>query len=162
MHRRDVLLSIGALATEGMRTRAIAGDARMDEFEGRKAEIYAKAIADFPFRRLEVRGEDALSTWEKYKTAGQGVPVVIGDDESVVRLMALFDAADPFPWKSPAQIIDAAARIKIPEDLFARRGQEVMENRKATEELLSGPNEKLPTIIEKRDDQGHVIEHLIQ
>ena len=35
------------------------------DVDRRRAEMYAKAFASFPFERIEVRGEDALSTWQK-------------------------------------------------------------------------------------------------
>ena len=129
----------------------------MDDFERRKAEIYAKAIADFPYKHIEVRGEDALSSWEELKAAGGGVPVVIGDDESMVRIMDQFDPSDAFPRKSTAEILDAAARLKIPDDLFARRNSENIEDREATEKLLSGPDANLPSVVETRDDEGHIV-----
>jgi hypothetical protein len=59
---------------------------REDELERRTAEVYAKAIAKFPFERVEVRGEDALETWQKLKTQRRGTPVVIGNDASVANL----------------------------------------------------------------------------
>jgi hypothetical protein len=43
-----------------------------------------KALANFSFEIVEARGEDALATWQELKTAGRGVPVVVGNLEGVL------------------------------------------------------------------------------
>ena len=44
------------------------------------AEWRAQALANFPFEIVETSGESAFATWKELKTAGRGVPVVVGAD----------------------------------------------------------------------------------
>ena len=125
------------------------------EVDRRRAEMYAKAFASFPFERIEVRGEDALSTWRKLKAERRGTPVVLGDDDSVVNLTTAFDPL--LPQKSVAEIVDASSRVRIPDDLFARREAASAFSKAHLEKLLSGPDSELPTIISRDDGQGFIV-----
>ena len=80
----------------------------------------------FPFERVATTGARALATWEQLKSAGRGVPVMIGDDESVGIISVHFNPE----WvsyignrvkMSVADILAAAQRICHPEDLVAER-----------------------------------------
>jgi hypothetical protein len=75
-----------------------------------------------PFERIATTGDRALATWEQLKNAGRGVPVVIGNDESVGILAIEFN---PNPlWPKRLSLVDtlaAAERIRHPEDLVAER-----------------------------------------
>ena len=124
-----------------------------------RAEMYAKAYTSFPFERIEVRGEDALSTWQKLKVERRGIPVVLGDDNSLVNLSTPFDQSIPFPRKSVAEIVDAASRIRVPGDLFARREAENASSKAYLEKLLAGPDSDLPTIITRDDGQGYIVSY---
>jgi len=72
----------------------------------------------FPFERVATTGVRALATWEELKTAGRGVPVVIGNDESVEILSEAFNSLRP---KKPslAEILAAADSIGYPGGLIA-------------------------------------------
>jgi hypothetical protein len=49
----------------------------------------------FPFERVATTGEQALATWGELKTTGRGVPVVIGNGESVGILTNAFNPLRP-------------------------------------------------------------------
>ena len=51
-----------------------------EERRRRYNEAREKAIATFPFERVQTSGELALSTWQQLKRAGRGFPVVLGGD----------------------------------------------------------------------------------
>jgi hypothetical protein len=80
-----------------------------------------KALANFSFERVEVRGEDALATWEALKTAGRGVPVVVGNLESLLNPFGpgYFERLKPVQ-----ETIAAANAIRFPQDLVKMRRDE--------------------------------------
>ena len=88
-----------------------------------------KALANFSFEIVEARGEDALATWQELKTAGRGVPVVVGNLEGVL---------NPFcpgyyeRLKPVQETIAAASAIRFPQDLIKMRRDEYVA---ATERL---------------------------
>jgi Domain of unknown function (DUF4253) len=155
LRRRDILLSAAATALVAPGLTAI-GQNRSDNFDRRKAEIDAKAIADFPFKRVVVRGEDALPTWQKLKAAGEGVPVVLGNDDAVVTMMAAFDPTALKHEKSVPDILRAAATIKFPADLMAKRQSEDAIVSAETRTLVSGPDSSLPRVYENKNATGKV------
>ena len=77
-----------------------------------------KALANFPFEIVETSGEDALARWEELKTAGRGVPVVVGNLAGVLQPFS----ADEHAMQRPVQETLAAANsIHIPEGLLKMR-----------------------------------------
>src|SRR5438132_1571036 len=54
-----------------------------DDQNRRAAESVAK---DFPFELLTVPGKEALSTLDRLRSERQGAPVILGSDESLVRI----------------------------------------------------------------------------
>src|SRR6267378_4039295 len=82
-----------------------------------------KALANFSFEIVEARGEDALAKWEELKTAGRGVPVVVGDLEGVLNP---FSPGYYETLKPVQETITAANAIRFPQDLIKmRRDQDV-------------------------------------
>src|SRR5262249_43397693 len=61
-----------------------------EEYKQQADEARAKALATFPFERVEVTGEEALAAWERLKRAGRGLPVVLGSDGAVADLTIHF------------------------------------------------------------------------
>jgi Domain of unknown function (DUF4253) len=124
---------------------------RIAEAKAREAEWEAKAVADFPFERVETHGDRALATWEQLKAAGRGSPVVLGDDKSVAAtIRALQTNLHPMrPNKrTVAEILSAADGIEHPKDLINNRQQEQVRARKYLDELLErDPNARLPQMI---------------
>jgi hypothetical protein len=77
-----------------------------------------KALANFSFEIVETRGEDALAKWEELKTAGRGVPVVVGDLEGVLNP---FSPGYYEKLKPVQETIAAASAIRFPQDLAQMR-----------------------------------------
>lgn len=134
----------------------------MNDPEKQRAEWRAKASAAFPFERIEVRGADAFAAWQKLKAEGHGVPVIIGDDTTLDRMMEPFDPSDTYPSRPVTEVLAAAAGLKMPDDLFGRRRNEDLETAKAAAELMSKPDAELPTVIETRDANGNITGHMVQ
>jgi hypothetical protein len=122
----------------------------VDDYQQRAAKYNAEAIASFPFKRVQVRGADALDAWQRLKAENRGTPVVIGDDDSLAHLAEPFHPANPLPTKSVSEILDAASRIKFPDDLFAMRRAEDAEAAAALAKLATGPEAHLPVITESK------------
>jgi hypothetical protein len=80
-----------------------------------------KALANFSFEKVEARGEDALATWEALKTAGRGVPVVVGNLEGVLNP---FGPGFYERLKPVQETIAAANAIRFPQDLIKMRRDE--------------------------------------
>jgi hypothetical protein len=49
--------------------------------ERRALEYRQKALLPFPLKLIETTGYEALAKWQELKSAGQGLPVVLGEDE---------------------------------------------------------------------------------
>ena len=77
----------------------------------------AEARARFPYEIVETTGENALAKWEELKSAGRGVPVIVGDDVDNVLRPFLPDASEPLIAVS--EQLSAADAIRFPEDLGA-------------------------------------------
>jgi hypothetical protein len=117
-----------------------------EEIKRRNDESNAKALANFAFERVEVPGERAMATWEQLKSAGRGVPVVIGDDDSFGNLLVPFGPAWP-NQRLAAEIIAAADGIRHPESLAAYKAREEAKAEYLTQSFKSRPDAPLPTII---------------
>lgn len=48
------------------------------EFKRRAEEYKAKALANFPFKLIEVDGSEAYAKWQELRQANHGTPVIIG------------------------------------------------------------------------------------
>jgi Domain of unknown function (DUF4253) len=110
-------------------------------------EARAKAIATFPFERVETGGAEALATWERLNGAGRGFPVVLGSDEHVAGVAD--DLRSNYPETHPArrsaeEILAAAARLRHPEDLIAKRVLEEARGREYLQQLFANPDTRLP------------------
>jgi hypothetical protein len=85
-------------------------------------KIRAQAIATFPYERIETTGELALATWQELRPEGRSSPVVLGGDEEVAHLMGC--ASLERAWRGAEGILAAAAGMRHPEGLVARRAEE--------------------------------------
>lgn len=144
MRRRDFLIGwlVGALyPVLGGKSDAVAAPLTRDG-------IRAKALADFPFERVETTGERALAEWEQLQGAGRGVPVVIGGDDDLSTLMDPFSL--PAELRGTVQdVLDAAGRVHFPEDLASKRAAEEAEARERLRKAIEGaPDVPLPTMTE--------------
>jgi hypothetical protein len=82
MRRRTVIggLVSSAVLNAVPRSNGMAADT--NEYDRRAQEYVAKALANFPFELVETTGENAFAKWQELKTAGRGIPVIIGGDEN--------------------------------------------------------------------------------
>jgi hypothetical protein len=124
VRRRQILTGFAgaALAVAGIGRSVSAAEPGAEERERRAAEVRRKAIAAFPFERVETSGERALATWQELRTAGRGAPVVLGDDESTARLTSAFDPTSADSG-TVADTLSKAERVRYPEDLAAPGAQ---------------------------------------
>jgi hypothetical protein len=120
-----------------------------EEYERHADEARAKALAAFPFERVETSGEEALVTWERLKRAGRGFPVVLGSDGAVADLMIHFRPDWPGS-RSVEEILAAADGLRHPQDLIARRASEEARGRAYLQQLFANPDAHLPqvTVVE--------------
>jgi uncharacterized protein DUF4253 len=117
---------MGSVTRRELLTGAFAGMA-VSSFEPRipamaqsptAEDMERRAIAAFPFERIETTGQHALAKWRELKTAGRGSPVVLGGGQSIVMIMDLLHpAASP---RSAAEILATADSIRHPQDLVKR------------------------------------------
>ena len=84
-----------------------------------------QALERFPLKRIETTGDKALAKWQELKSAGQGSPVVLGDDQThpFDNLLTPFGPSGPNvpPPSSVEEIIRVAAGIRFPDDLAQRK-----------------------------------------
>ena len=86
--------------------------------EERDNEWRTEALANFPFEIVETRGEDALAKWQALKTAGRGVPVVVGDLDGVLEP---FSPGYPETLKPVQETLAQANAIRFPQGLAQMR-----------------------------------------
>jgi len=111
-------------------------------------------MANFPFELVATTGDKALEKWSELKSAGRGIPVVVGcDDEKhpFENLLIPFDTDRPEgtpPPRSVEEVLKMAEGIRFPADLAAFKEAE---NRDATrwlmERLGASPDFPLPEIV---------------
>ena len=116
-----------------------------EEIQRRVQEYRAKALANFPFKLMEVPGKDAMAKWQESKAGGNGVPVILGGDHFENILGPFGPRPEEFGQpKSVAEILAAADKIKFPDDLIAKRKSEEVANRAAVEKMRDDPNAWAP------------------
>ncbi len=110
-------------SAKGLKTDPPGGNA--GEIERRERALRARALAAFPYQRVEAEGRDAFATWHLLKTQGRGVPVVVGGDDDLARVAeALLPSRKP---RRPEAILAAAAKLDFPDGLAALRRREAEE-----------------------------------
>ena len=88
-----------------------------DELRRRREEFHKRAIATFPYPRIEASGDRALATWRSIGVSGRGAPVVVGDDDAFARLAEMASGWPGVARSTTEQILEAASRLRHPEDL---------------------------------------------
>lgn len=73
----------------------------------------------FPFPLVTVGGAQAMATWRRLKAEGKGSPVILGDDQSLARLIEGADTGN-----KPAEILRMAAGLSMPGDLLKERARQ--------------------------------------
>ena len=128
-----------------------------DEIKRHRQEYRRKALEGFPFKLIETTGAQAFAKWKELKSAGQGVPVVLGGDDEThpfENLLTPFGPNRPHvpPPQSVEDILRTAASIRFPDDLAKRKKAEseaALARLKAV--LVTNPDMALPHMIETRD-----------
>lgn len=126
MQRRGVLGLIGGLLASVGLHPALA----------RQTEEGGVDTSAFAFPVIRVPGADVRAAWERLRAEGKGWPVILGGAES------LADVAESISYetRSPADILAAAASLRFPADLKARREKE---NAEALESLRKRPPDEV-------------------
>lgn len=107
-------------SAKGLKADPPGGNA--GEIERMASAARARALAAFPYERVEAQGRDAFATWRILKSQGRGVPVVVGGDDDLARVAEGFAANRKL--RRPEAILDEAAKLSFPEDLAALRKAE--------------------------------------
>jgi hypothetical protein len=139
------------MGTRGI--QAVAQGQTPEEIQKDVQEHRAKALADFPFKLMEVPGKDALAKWQELKSAGNGTPIILGGGEhfhNILYPFAPYEGPPEYsrPAKSLQEVVAAAEKIRFPDDLIAKREREVASARAAVEAMRNDPKAWVPTIIQ--------------
>jgi len=84
------------------------------------SEAERALIETLPFQRHAVPGDRVFAAWQQLRVAGDGYPIIVGDDESLARLAEGL----AFDDRESGEILEAAAALQMPEAMAARRRQE--------------------------------------
>ncbi len=128
-----------------------------DEIKRRMEEYRQQALAQFPLKLIETTGDQALAKWQELKASGQGTPVVLGGEDEMHPFDNLLTPFGPNGPNVPSRqsvddILRAAARIKFPDDLAARKAADsATALSRFRAELAANPDMPLPQIIETKD-----------
>jgi Domain of unknown function (DUF4253) len=107
-----------------------------DELKRRQAEHRAKALASFPFDQIETAGDQALAAWEGLVASGRGAPVVVGDDDALVRVAEMAPDVPGFVRKSTAEILKIADQLRHPDDLMRQHSIDMAKARERLPQLF--------------------------
>jgi len=110
MERRHLLAGLAASTLLPAAARAQINLPTAAEIEAMKAE----ALKALPYPRIETTSAEALTTWERLRGEGKGWPVVVGDDEDLLRIAETFSLE---PDRTPAAILAAAKALTYPKTI---------------------------------------------
>lgn len=82
-----------------------------------RSEALDALLADFPFRVVTVPGHAALAEWQRLRAAGEGWPVVVGDDEALTMVVEVLEFNTVDERSSVEAILAAADAIDVPKAL---------------------------------------------
>lgn len=130
-----------------------------EEIQKRVEEMRAKALANFPFKLIEVPGKDAMTKWQELKSAMSGTPIILGGEEHFHNILYPFAPYEGPPEHARSartlqEVMAASEQIRFPEQLFAKRKAEDSSARATVEAMRDNPNAWVPTIIQL-DKEGH-------
>lgn len=153
MDRRSVLGSVAAVCgTVASPFRAVGAqaDRSPDALQGEYSAAIAKAIASIPYRRVETTGAEALKTWERLKSAGDGWPIIVGGDDDLARIAEQWTIE---AGVRPEDILARADALRHPDALRALVAEQRKSGAEATRDMLAkGDDELLPWIVEVGPD----------
>jgi hypothetical protein len=97
-----------------------------EELKVRYEEAVKKAIAEFPYERMEVPGEQALAAWESVQARHGSSAVVVGDEDQFTRIV---QGSAQWPGgptrRTTEQILEAADRLRHPVDLMTKHSSDM-------------------------------------
>jgi hypothetical protein len=108
----------------------------------RQEEFRDRAIASFPFARLECAGSQALETWEGMRRSSRGFPLVIGNDQALVRIAEMLAAVQRS--RRSGDILERAASIRHPGDLIQHRASEFAQSLERLRRRLAPVSGNMP------------------
>jgi Domain of unknown function (DUF4253) len=109
-----------------------------EELKIRYEESARQALAAFPYERMEVAGDVALATWESLRASRRGSsPVVVGGDDEFRRIVrGSTEWPGQPPRKTTAEILEAAGRLRHPEDLITQHAIDMARARERAMQLM--------------------------
>jgi hypothetical protein len=138
MERRRFIagaLTSTLVTSAGGQSPAAADSPQHEDWARRRAEMERTILESFPYPIVRVPGTEAFETWERLRRA-PGVPVALGGEEDFLSVAESVYFAKQ-AGKSPASILEEAARFTFPDDFRARlRREEVA----FQEQLRTDPN----------------------
>jgi Domain of unknown function (DUF4253) len=109
-----------------------------EEMRKRHEEAVEKVIAAFPYERMEVAGDQALATWESLRASRHGSsPIVVGNNDDLMKIVEGFAEWPGGPTrKTTEQILEAAGRLRHPDDLITKHSSDMARARERAMQLL--------------------------
>ena len=94
------------------------GESWRDRMPGDPLSEGDRMLVDaLPFERLQVKGEDAMAVWRRLRADGGAYPLLVGDDESLIRLAEQWSQDD----RTLPEILETASRLEVPICFTERR-----------------------------------------
>lgn len=153
MNRRSVLASAavaGGIVASPFRAVAVQTGKSSDALQDAYSAEIAKAIAAIPYRRVETTGREALNTWERLKSSGEGWPIIVGGDDDLAQIAEQWTIETGV---RPEDILARADGLRHPDSLralvAAQREKAVAATRKM---LAKGDDDLLPRIVDMDQD----------
>jgi hypothetical protein len=153
MNRRSVLASaaaVGGIVASPFRAVAVQTGKSSDALQDAYSAAIAKAIAAIPYRRVETTGREALNTWERLKSSGEGWPIIVGGDDDLAQIAEQWTIETGV---RPEDILARADGLPHPDSLralvAAQREKAVAATRKM---LAKGDDDLLPRIVDMDQD----------
>lgn len=120
--RRSVNAAIGAslgllVASFGKTLAADEGSRNSENESEETGEMNREQVSALKLERIETTGARALEEWERLKSEGSGWPIIVGDDQQLVKLVGSID--ENTTGETVEQILARALKIRHPEDLIA-------------------------------------------
>jgi hypothetical protein len=119
-----------------------------EEHKKRYDEAVRQALAAFPYERMEVAGEQALATWESVRASRHGASAVVVGDDFMKIVEGFTEWPGGPPRKTAEQILEAAARLRHPQDLMTKHSSDMARARERAMQLMRDrPDLRVPPEI---------------
>lgn len=153
MNRRSVLASaaaVGGIVASPFRAVAVQTGKSSDALQDAYSAAIAKAIAAIPYRRVETTGREALNTWERLKSSGEGWPIIVGGDDDLAQIAEQWTIETGV---RPEDILARADGLRHPDSLCALVAAQREKAVAATRKMLAkGDDDLLPRIVDMDQD----------